>query len=749
MAISGQESLRIGATNQPTGSDDLYTAFNKIQNNFTRLFNLSSQYTSFASSNDGSAIEVFQYPDLNTVNFMNAGVVELTAGTGIQLSPQQAFQNDYGKSYKISIDPTLISGGGGALGVTSINVQSSTLDVSAATGTLPITSSGSVVVELKPIPTSGLFTPGEYISPTLTVDNYGRITRIKNTIASGTVTSVNVTSSGSGLSISGGPITSSGTITITNTGVTKLNAGAGIALSSSTGAVTISSTTPPSVTQVNVTSTNLNITGSPITSIGTIAINMPDSPTFSGNMTVGNLNINGAGSNALYVTGSATIAQDLHVGGNLYVPNLISVNSTTLNVQDPLLYLAANSSYPYNYDIGIYSHFATSGLPPGNGYQHTGLIRNHNNNIWYLFSNTAEPTGGTINFADANLTYDALKLGNITSVGNIVSLNANLGNLVTANYTTAVLTTAAQPNITSTGTLVSVSVTGNANIGNLRTAQVLASANITTPQFISNVTTGTAPLVVTSTTQVANLSVATAGSATTAGTVTTNAQPNITTVGTLGNLSVTSNVSSGNLSVTTKLTTGNITTTNGIFWANGAPYSPPAPNILMATITANNAVATTTVTSINIDGAVSYTGNVLIFDNVAVDTETGYSTSNGKYTPTVAGYYQIETSFSPYVVSFGSGTPPSSLLDGTLYFVVLVKNGTTVVGIGEQVGGGLGYSGTGFAYTGFTQSSINTVVRMNGTTDYLQVFLVAIIKSGSFTTGNLMSNYLQAIWLRS
>jgi hypothetical protein len=55
------------------------------------------------------------------------------------------------------------------------------------------------------------------------------------------------------------------------------------------------------------------------------------------------------------------------------------------------------------------------------------------------------------------------------------STTANLANLVIANYFSGTLTTAAQPNITSVGTLTSLAVTGNissgnANLGNLVTA---------------------------------------------------------------------------------------------------------------------------------------------------------------------------------------------------------------------------------------------------------------------------------------
>ncbi len=58
---------------------------------------------------------------------------------------------------------------------------------------------------------------------------------------------------------------------------------------------------------------------------------------------------------------------------------------------------------------------------------------------------------------------------------NVTASNINGANLVSANYVTGTLTTAAQPNITSVGTLTSLAITGNitsgnANLGNLATA---------------------------------------------------------------------------------------------------------------------------------------------------------------------------------------------------------------------------------------------------------------------------------------
>ena len=79
----------------------------------------------------------------------------------------------------------------------------------------------------------------------------------------------------------------------------------------------------------------------------------------------------------------------------------------------------------------------------------------------------AATTAGTITTnAQPNIT----SVGTLTSLavtGNITNGNVTGGNLVSANYFTGTLTTAAQPNITSTGTLTSLSVTGNVSAGNV------------------------------------------------------------------------------------------------------------------------------------------------------------------------------------------------------------------------------------------------------------------------------------------
>ena len=241
MAITGQQSINIGLPNESTGSDSLYIAFTKTNTNFSTLFANASSFT----SGNGIAIA-------NSVISAN-----LVAGNNV------SFTTDANGA--ITIDA--ISGGNG----------SSITSVVAGTGLAGGGSSGNVTLSLS---TSGV-TAATYTNPTLIVDAYGKITSASTNVVSGTVTSVNLTA-GAGVSVAGGPITSNGSITVTNTGVTRLNAGAGIALNAGNGNVTVSATgSTGTVQSVGLTSNTLTVTGGPITSIGDIDVEFNKVPVYT------------------------------------------------------------------------------------------------------------------------------------------------------------------------------------------------------------------------------------------------------------------------------------------------------------------------------------------------------------------------------------------------------------------------------------------------------------------------------------
>ena len=50
MAISGLQVINIGLQNESTGSDSLYTAFNKTKDNFATLFTDASPYNTFTGN---------------------------------------------------------------------------------------------------------------------------------------------------------------------------------------------------------------------------------------------------------------------------------------------------------------------------------------------------------------------------------------------------------------------------------------------------------------------------------------------------------------------------------------------------------------------------------------------------------------------------------------------------------------------------------------------------------------------------
>lgn len=292
MSLTGLQVIGIGSQNESVGSDSLYEAFTKTKNNFNTLFTNASPYNTFTG---GTGTNVTANATSGTVTITNTGVTSLTAGdSSINLTSSNG---------AITITATGGNGSGSIGSVGLVPVSTGRLVVTNS----PLVTSGNLGIDLA---TTGV-TAGAYVYPSLTVDQYGRISTITSGASVGTVTSLSVTP-GPGIQVTGSPVTTSGTINIINTGVTKLSAGVGMAVSSSNGEVTISTTlTGGTVTSVGISSNSLVVTGGAITTTGSIAVNLPTNMSITGNITGGNLLSAGrlvmSGSQALANTGAVSL----------------------------------------------------------------------------------------------------------------------------------------------------------------------------------------------------------------------------------------------------------------------------------------------------------------------------------------------------------------------------------------------------------------------------------------------------------
>ena len=147
--------------------------------------------------------------------------------------------------------------------------------------------------------------------------------------------------------------------------------------------------------------------------------------------------------------GVASFNSNLNVGGNLVVTgdltvngDTTTVNTATLSVEDPMIILASGNNAADSVDIGFYGLYDTSGTD-----KYAGLFRDANDSGKFkLFKDLqVEPTT-TVNTS-----------GTGYAIGTLV---ANLEGNVTGNTsgTAATVTDAAQSNITSLGTLTTLTV---------------------------------------------------------------------------------------------------------------------------------------------------------------------------------------------------------------------------------------------------------------------------------------------------
>ena len=372
--------------------------------------------------------------------------------------------------------------------------------------------------------------------------------------------------------------------------------------------------------------------------------------------------------------GTLSVAKIENTSQSLY----IDLPPTAVYAAGDFGYILANTSSG-NGNIDGNNITLTNNVVAGNVYANTGIIG-------------ATTLTGTLSTAAQT---------NITSVGTLsgLTVTAPITGSVTGSAATAgTVTTAAQPNITSVGTLSALGVNG------IVTAQsVTANTGLFTGDGggLSNIAGANVGLVANATYAVS------AGSTPLAGTVTTAAQPNITSVGTLSALSVTGNVSAGNVSGTGGVFTyvsgdgANLAAITGanvsgvVANATHAVSSDSSNAVAGPNVTGqvNFAVTANAVAGANVSGEVT---NAAIANSVAganVSGEVGFSVvANSVAGANVSGTVANAT----YAVSAGTvetGAQPNITSTGTLTSLNVTGNvdagNLTTTGLITGDGGGL------------------------------------------------------------
>jgi hypothetical protein len=264
---------------------------------------------------------------------------------------------------------------------------------------------------------------------------------------------------------------------------------------------------------------------------------------------------------------------------------------------------------------------------------------------------SAPVTYGNSNVATFLASYGSNTItttGNVT-VGNIIGNGQALTGLAGANVSGQVgnalvagtVYTNAQPNITSVGTLTSLSVTGNANVGNLGTATaIITTGNITTINS-SLLQNGNSNITLTAN---GNVSIQAAGS--TVELVVTSTGANIT-----GTLDATGNITGGNIS-----TSGNVSAGNVIINGQPTTYGVVSPDYINMTTSA----------AVN----VAASGTDLTWD--VNNGSSGIAYSAGKFSLTAGKTYHVLAEIA--MQNFNANG----------YLLVELVDGTTNARIGSQ-----------------------------------------------------------------
>jgi hypothetical protein len=254
---------------------------------------------------------------------------------------------------------------------------------------------------------------------------------------------------------------------------------------------------------------------------------------------------------------------------SIFSGNVISLTSDGTNYivisEDGSPLIATTGSFSSNVDVN-----GTLTVNPSGGVSMSPSTVGSINNV--TIGGTTRATGSfTALTANGATTFTANTPSTTTSSGTVV-ITGGLGVSGTINAAsvsaslTGTIQTAAQPNITSVGTLSSLAVSGALTAGSF-TVPTAAQPNITSVGTLTGLTV---------TNTITGSVSGSAATATTAGTVTTAAQPNITSVGTLTGLNV-----SGDATIPKHFVNRSGVTGSGISWYSSsytswADYMSPA-----------------------------------------------------------------------------------------------------------------------------------------------------------------------------
>lgn len=383
------------------------------------------------------------------------------------------------------------------------------------------------------------------------------------------------------------------------------------------------------VTAASLTS-NSSVTGA--TFVGNV---FGSNASISGNILVGNVNANSYNS-----TGNIN-AGNINLTGNIALPNAGSYVHARIGDFAGINGTILNNNQPFITSVGQLTGLIVNGpveIRGNSGSQFVAQDLYITGNL-FVNGNTTTVSAGNVTTADKDITLAngavnataargaGILIGQGGAFGNLTIYDgvwttpnafAIAGNVDAANvsgvvgafsFVSGTLLTTAQPNITSVGTLSSLTVTGG-----------ISGTLLTNSQpFINQI--GSLPnLTVTGNASVGNIAGTTGVFTEVSGTVLTNAQPYITSIGTLPSLTVTGNVSTGNVSGTA----GTFNQLTGTLQTAAQPNITSVGNLVnlnvLGTITANNFAFASAGSSFTIS-------NLVVQETASVNSVTGNTAS--------------------------------------------------------------------------------------------------------------------------